>query len=75
MNRFFGKKKKKEAEAPPPDMEEVAGRMDARMGSIQDKVWNYLHNFMIVQHLHELWYLLSGQSVRSRITWSETTGG
>ena len=53
MNRFFGKKKKKEPEAPPPDMEEVAGRMDARMGSIQDKVCTCLNNFrtrMLVQH-------------------------
>eukprot|EP00750_Incisomonas_marina_P025542 INCI5550.1.p1 GENE.INCI5550.1~~INCI5550.1.p1 ORF type:complete len:223 (-),score=75.98 INCI5550.1:128-796(-) len=38
LDKIFGKKKKKEPEAPPPDMDEVAGRMDARMGGLQDKI-------------------------------------
>ena len=38
LDKIFGKKKKKEPVAPPPDMEEVSGRMDARMGTLQDKI-------------------------------------
>lgn len=38
LNKIFGRKKKKEPEAPPPDMEEVSGRMDARMTNFQDKI-------------------------------------
>jgi charged multivesicular body protein 5 len=38
LDKIFGKKKKKEPEAPPPDMEEVAGRMDSRMEGIQGKI-------------------------------------
>jgi len=38
LDKIFGKKKKKEPEAPPPDMEEVSGRMDARMSTMQDKI-------------------------------------
>ena len=38
LNKIFGKKKKKAPEVPPPDMDEVAGRMDARMEGLQGKI-------------------------------------
>jgi charged multivesicular body protein 5 len=38
LDKIFGRKKKEEPKAPPPDMEEVSGRMDARMGTLQEKI-------------------------------------